>query len=523
MIGDYSGTQLKSGMHSLRGLALLLEKNPQIVDLDYLHPSLIKNEAPQWMALHNDIAGASFVKLPKEVITRQGRNGIRAAHLNLQGSYLWKSIFPHGLGESELLHALEASVGSMDTTTLDKTERLATYQTTANFKENTVAITVLIDTKTQTVVTAYPSGTQNSTLFGFSKSGQFPMTRHMVTRLSNSFAVIEHDLWATLSQNLAPHKVNSGSVSDNFESYKNYFESDYFGLPLAEVASLIKADSFLIDAAPMVHYRRILTQMLDSSKITQAEKILFLKKAIYQIRSFGFNPDALLFNLAIHDDIMKFAVRSLTAEELKDFHTFYSSSPSYWYNLFPTSVLQAYIKAGRQRDLATLLGLLKHPQLFLLSQRSVLIKPLEFTNDITHEQIENPNFIEHWSTAYALRIAQLNLNLTRPDLDFVHDRLNNLFLILSSYLIADFRGAIKNVQASFDHDLIKRTLINEIVNEYAGIALEFGVSAPLNIASTRIYPESNTIALPYYELVESEGKFILKESKKTAFRLSSAP
>lgn len=516
MMGDYSGSQLKSGMHSLKGLSALLKKNPKIIDLDYLHPSFILDKAPQWMAIHNDVTGTSFVRLPKEVVTRQGRKGMRAAHLNLQGSYMWKSVFPYGFDEASLIKALEESVGTIET--LDTSERLATYHSRINFKDITIEITVLVNTKDRTVVTAYPSGSQSSPLLGVNKSGQFPMTRHMVTRLSNSFVIREYDHWNTLSKNPPPHQLNNGQVPDSPEGYQAYFDSDYFGLPLTEVTSLLNEDDNSTDMKPLVHYRDTLGQMLDSATITHSKKIQFLKKALYQIRNFGFHSDYLLFNLAIHDDIMKFATISLTESELKDFHSFYTSSPSYWYSLFPTHVLQVYLQAGRQNDLATILGLLKHPQLFLVAEQPVLKKPLLFASNITNTLIKNPDFIQHWSGAYALRVARLKMNNSRPDLDFVQDRLNNLFLTFASYVVARHRGALKNIEESFDSALLQRAFITEIVNEYAGISSEFGATAPLKINYIQIHTETNTIIIPHYEVVEINGEFTLKETKKTTFR-----
>ncbi len=517
MMGDYSGAQLKSGMHSFKGLSALLKKNPQIMDLDFLHPSLIQNEAPQWIHVHPDVAGASFVRLPKQVVTRQGRKGMRAASINLQGSYLWKSIFPQGFDESNLIKALEDSVGNLD---LENGQRITTHHSSISFNGLTIEITVLININSRTVVTAYPSGSQSSSLLGFSKAGHFPMTRHIVTRLSNSFAIEEHDLWTSLSKNLAPHKLNDGDVLDNLSAYRNYFESDYFGLPLAEVASLLTGINHSIDPEIMVHYRRILNQMTSSTSITHSQKITFLKKAVYQIRSFGFESDALLFNLAIHNDIMRFAVKSLSDEELKDFHSFYTLSPSYWYSLFPTHVLQAYLQAGRQESLATVLGLLKHPQLFLLSEPLVLKKPLQFRSHITNELIKDPDYIQHWSSAYALRVARLKMNRLRIDLDFVQDRLNNFILISSSYQAANLRGTIKNIQGAFDSDLLQNALTIEIANAYAGISLEFGNFVPLQIGPTRFHDRTKTFVIPHYEVVEYEGQFVLKETLGTAFRES---
>jgi len=511
--GDYSGDKLKSGMHTLEGLQKLLDKHSDVHDLDYIHPSHIGQKPFKWINIQNDVSGMNFVRLPKELVTSQGRKNLRAAHINHQGAYLWKTLFPHGFNESALLKMAEEAIGSLDLSEIKTGEMLYTHNAKKLvFGSWSFDVTFLIDVESKSLVTAYPSAGRPSNLLAVNKSGIIPMTRHMVTRLAFSYVVTGHDAWSVfkLREGSLPHEKNEGLVQDHFEAYEAYFNSDYFGLPLAEVATLYKESESLIEPRVMSHYRKTLLQALESNKLSLGQKILFVKKALFHIRSFGLDTQAVLYNLAIHDSIMWFVTRSLNDEDLKDFSEFYKSSPSYWYSFFPTNLISNYLKTGRHENLATLLTLLRHPIIFIFSKGSALNTPVEFSSEFVEKEIRASNFMGAWSQLYSIRISKLRMNQSRQDIDFLNDRFNHLIFVWSSYLVALEKGHLENIKDSFDDEFLQESFRSAVVSEYINLAKEFDLTEPFELRKLSINP-NGSVAIPRYELAKDASGYTLKE------------
>jgi|GEM_PF-3698268 len=516
--GELSGNKLKSGMHSAKGLQKLLDQNPQVLDLEYLHPNHIVGEPLQWFAMHHDPSGVSYAKLPKEIVTRQGRKGLRAAHANNQGSYLWKSLFPKGFSEAHLLEALEGMVGDLEQVAVKPGDRVVNIHGDVLYKNQSFRMTVMLDVQTKTIVTAYPSGAQNGSLIGLDKSSLYPITRHMVTRHIPAYVLSLDEFWEAMNNSVLPHKFPTPQVKDTLEYYEAYFSSDYFGLPLSELSDGLNKNSYSFDPTLMGHYKETLSNMLSSQQIGLKDKVRFIKKTLFHIRNYGASFDSLIFELAIHNDIMNFVVHNLEGDDLADFHDFYVSSPSYWYSFFPTSIISNYIKEARYDDVPSVLALLKHPQMFLMSNSTLFKTKPYFESPKTLEILQAPKFIEHWVTAYKLKVSRLKLNSSRPDIDFVQDRLNHLYLIMASIASAKYKETLTTIGGVFDGDLFSNSITLELVNEFGALVAEFGITTPLDL-KVEMGVSNNTVIIPYIDLVNVDGHLRISQERRIAYTI----
>lgn len=160
-------TQIKGGLHTFSALEAFLANREDISELHdkFIESNIAQEASQEWsFTIEDPKSGVGYVRLPESAYGSKSLKGLMATDLESQGGYLWKTLFPRNMGESQLKQDIsvlyESSAERQDRGWAEAIEGIIVREDGTEY-----TLKIAVKKETGELISAYPSFFQENGIF----------------------------------------------------------------------------------------------------------------------------------------------------------------------------------------------------------------------------------------------------------------------------------------------------------------------------------------------------------------------